>query len=769
MARRAGRALGASLALAAIGLPAALLASQTPASAAAGKRVAPSQATVAITGMSPEQASPGATIKVTGTVANNTRQPLSDVTVKLLGSRVPVTDPAELEPGNAAQDELASTPLPHGTWTSSGTLTPGSTDHWSIQVKANSIGMTTFGVYPLTVQAEATQFELPLAATTTFLPYVPAKKSAYASSIPARTKISWVLPLIDKPLLDQPWQDICQSSQAQALVATLTSTGRLGQLVGAGADSAGTADAFSAAAGSARAADGRAVRSQAVQSLSSYDGVTWAIDPALLANVKALAGCGSKQPRWAAAARSWLAELRQVTSAEPVFATPYGDPDVAALSSHDLARDLQQSSQLGQQISQRILHRNLGSEPEYGAPSQAAGVAWPADGIAGYTTVETLAAEGVQTLLLSSSALPARQQSTVVRVANSLGGYMHVLLANQQLTQVLTADSSTSSAFATAQDFLALTALAAQQNNGSPIIVAPPRRFDPAPGLTYDLLAETASASWLSPASVTSLTAGTHPVVPSSALPVSPARIGKRELRRLSVVDGKITQLQGIAANPASYLALAVATVESSAWHGKSSATAVAMLHTVRNQIAAQEQDVQIFAEPRVTLGGLKGSVPVSIDNKLGYAVRVELQLHYSNVNGIKITADPSGPIVIGQHMATTVKLRVQATEVGSTIVTLSLANSQGKPLPAKSPSMTIEATQVGVLGAIIGAAALGVLLIAYAARTVRRGRSAGAAGQPAGAGLAADQGDDRSAEPVEPDTVMAERTELGTAGAHGP
>jgi len=774
MARRTGRALAASLALAAIGLPAALMASQNPAAAAAGNRLVPSQATIAITGMTPQQASPGATIKVTGTVTNNTKQPLSGVSVQLLGSDTPVTDPAELEPGGAGQDQLAQTTLPHA-WRSSGPLPPGSTDTWSVQVKANSIGMTRFGVYPLTVRAIAAQSELPLGATTTFLPYVPAKKGRYASSIPARTKISWVLPLIDKPLLDQPWQNVCQSPAAQALVASLGSTGRLGQLVAAGAESAGTADAYSAAAGSARTAQAGAVRSEAAQSLSSYDGVTWAIDPALLANVKALASCRSSQPRWAAAAQNWLATLRQVTSAEPVFVTPYGDPDVAALVSDGLQQDVQQSFELGQQVSQKILRRNIGSlvraNRTYGAASQAAGIAWPADG-ANYSTVEYLAPKAdIRTLLLSGSAPPAGQQSTVVKVKNSIGGYMNVLLADESLSDLLAADGSKAgSTFATAQDFLALTALAAQQNNGSPIIVAPPRRFDPAPGLTHDLLAETASASWLSPASLTSLTAVKHiPVVASSSLATASARIGKRELRRLSIVDSNIQQLQSIAANQADFLAQAVATVESSAWQGRSKATALTMLRAVRISITRQEREVRIFAEPRVTLGGLKGSVPVSIDNGLGYAVSVELRVQYSSVTGIKITTSPPGPILIKAHTAQPVRLHVQAAEVGSSVVSLSLANSHGVPLPAQSSMMTIEATQVGVLGAIIGAAAIGVFLVAYAFRAVRRSRLASPAGQPAGLGPAADQGDDQSAEPAEPDTVMAERTELGTAGAPGP
>ena len=62
-----------------------------------------------------------------------------------------------------------------------------------------------------------------------------------------------------------------------------------------------------------------------------------------------------------------------------------------------------------------------------------------------------------------------------------------------------------------------------------------------------------------------------------------------------------------------------------------------------------------------------------------------------------------------------------------------------------------------------------GVFLIAYTVRAVRRGRPAGGADHPVDHGPAADQGLDRSAELAEPDTVMAERTEQGTAGAPGP
>ncbi|HUB42388.1 MAG TPA: DUF6049 family protein [Streptosporangiaceae bacterium] len=766
---RAGRALAASLTLAAIGLPAAVLASQAPAAAAAGKRVAQRHVSVAITDMTPQHAGPGSTITVRGTVTNSSRQPISNLSVQLLASSTPLSTSAELRPGGAAQDDQAGRPVRRGIWKSGNELQPGSTDRWYVQVKASSIGMTRFGVYPLTARAQSAA-EGPLAAAGTYLPYVPARKGPYGSSIPSRTKIAWALPLIDKPLLGQA----CQGSQAQALAASLRGSGRLGQILEAAGDSAGTADAYSAAARSTGTARSGAVRSEQVQSLSAYDGVTWAVDPALLANVKALEGCGSSEPGWASTAKSWLTELRRVTAAEPVFFTPYADPDIGALISHNHLPDVRRAFTLGRSIGQQILPATVRSS---GVQSQASGIAWPADGVGGLTTVETLPAMGVTTLLVGSSALLAEQQSTVVRTLNDVGHHMTVMLANAPLSRLLAAGGSTAaattggSAFATVQDFLAQTALTAEQDQpGGPIIVAPPQRWDPATGLAADLLAETASAPWLSPASLTSLAAGKHiPDVPDPGWAGSSARISKKELGRLDRVDHGISELDSMAAKPNDSLPLALATIESSAWRGKSQATARAMLTTVLSKIDKQESGVQIFAEPRVTLGGLKGSVPVSIDNRLGYAVKVALSLH-SDTAGVKITPVPDGVVTVPPHTALTVRLHVQATQVGSSTVTMSLLNKKFQPLPHPTvESMTIEATQVGVLGVIICAAAIGVLLIAYAARAVRRAHPAGGHSDPAGSDAAPDQGADHSTEPAEPDTVMAERTQLGAAGAPGP
>lgn len=743
----------------AILIPVALLASQAaiaaPKTGTAARTAAQQPAGVAltITGMTPRQAAPSSTITVTGSLRNTSQQQLSQLAVRLFSSNSPVSSVAQIEAGASQPDVLAAdTAVPGASWQMTGALRPGAAVSWSVHVKAKAIGMTNFGVYPLVAQAQSTVTGLPLATATTYLPYTPAKKSPYRTSIPARTKISWVWPLIDKPLT-APGQSACHDPQAQAqpLAASLSSNGRLGQLVTAGGNGP-------------RAA------------------ITWAVDPALLADAKALAACGRSHPKWAAAASSWLSKLRKLSSAQPVIIAPYGDANVAALIGAGHPSDVAKAFADGRSIGGKILERTLSAGTSTGRPAaqgQTASMAWPANGIpadsAGYAVLENLASDGVQTLLLPSSYLPA-EHATVLRTPVS-GVYMKLLLANESLTRLLaTGGSNGQSAFATAQEFLAATALLAKQNPGQPIVVAPPQRWAPAPGVAADLLAVTGSASWLSPASLTSLTSGKNiPVrthLPSGRRHRTLQPTEARVLRR---VDGAIAKLELLRAtpDPADYLPMFAA--ESSAWQ-RTPQQALSALRALDRRIRHQlSQGVQIESEQRFTLGGLKGSVPVSVDNSLNYAVAVRLLVNYSQNSGISITVSPGGPVsrnglvTIPAHNVVTVHLRVQATQVGATAVTLSLANRDKNALPGDAGQrMTIQATQVGVLGVIIFAVALGIFLIATAARAARRGRLAPAAEQATAPDLAADHAADGAAPPPEPDTVMAERTELGAAGAPG-
>ena len=774
MARRPASVLIATLGVGMLALPAVLLGGQQPAAAAAGagQQQSQSPATITISAMTPQWAKPTSTITVSGTVRNTSGQRDARVTVQLLGSAAPVTSVAQLELNASLAYSPATTTLPGAVWQSSGQLAPGTAADWSIRVPASALGMTAFGVYPLAAEAESAYGSV-LATTTTYLPYEPARKGPYASTRPSPAQTAWLWPLIDVPLLNEPWQGNCSGQQAGALAQSL-GNGRLSQLVGAGALTQ-TTESLAAAAGRSRAAAHTGAAPP--QSLADYDGVTWVVDPALLANVQALTTCGAAQPRWAKAASAWLAELKTVTAGRPLTVTPYGDPNVVALTATGHGADVRRSFEFGQNLAGQILNRNVSPSPssgDQGTVAQAAGIAWPAGGVPGYGTLETLAnVDGVNTLVLSSAAFPGAQTS-VLKTLDGGGSYMTAMLASQSLTQLLGSPGATAGpAFATAQQFLAETALLAQRVPSQPIVVAPPQRWDPSAGLAADLLADTATAPWLSPVSLTSLTSAKGiPSVPTQDWPtgsLGPSPVsGPYEQHEIRVLDRGLTQLQSIRARPNNDLYLAISAVESSAWPGTSQDIVQAMLATMSDRITFEQQGVKVIAEKRITLGGLKGSVPVSVDNSLGYAVKVQLQLQYSQASGTRITPVAHGLITVPPHTAQTVRLRVQAAKVGSTTVTLLLASPDGQLL-SSSQRVTIQTTRVGVLGIIICAAALGVFLIASAARALRRGRPVTATDQPGDSRPSDDHDGEGGAERAEPDTVNAARSELGAAGKPGP
>jgi len=194
-------------------------------------------------------------------------------------------------------------------------------------------------------------------------------------------------------------------------------------------------------------------------------------------------------------------------------------------------------------------------------------------------------------------------------------------------------------------------------------------------------------------------------------------------------VEQQAGLLTSVEQNPSPLLKNAAAAIESSAWRGGGSAAEQGA--TLARQISAyltrQSGKLTVFVVPRVTLGGLKGTVPVSISNGLNYAVNVKLQ------------ADPSGGITVRgpPHVVTVppgqqdiVKISVAATTVGSTALRLRLLTPQGAPFSAAA-TVTIQATHYGTLALVIMAAALGVLVLTAVTRGLRR-RGSGRGGRGA-------------------------------------
>ncbi len=584
-------------------------------SAAALDTAPAQQVTIAITSISPQVARPGKSVTVTGTVTNGTKIPVSGLAVQLWSSTAPLGSRSELASYAAGQLQVDS-PLPVIT-PLAGVLGAGATRSWTLTAPAATLGLTSFGVYPLAAQVSATG--APLNAEHTFLPFWPG--SAKSAQLARPEQVAWIW-----PLTAPPERAACPALLDNDLAGSFQATGRLGSLLAAGSSPAGTA------------AD-----------------LTWAIDPSLLTSAAVMsqpylvggtAACtGAVAERASPAAAAWLASLKTVTASQDFFVTPYADVDVAALTHAGLSTDLAQAYATGLRVTQERL--------KLGVTQRAAGVsgqiAWPADGIADYAVLGNLAAHGVGTVILSSSMMPPSSPaqltpSAITTTPDGVNAGLHVALADSTLTQVLSAPAATAGrsggapaaagTVATVQRFLAETAMMAAEQPSVPqsVVIAPPRQWNPAPGLASALLTATDTAPWLHPESLASMltarpAAGQVARQAPPAQLISRAELRRRQLRRVKDLESVIQMQASMLGKPdATYLADAVAAIESSAWRGDP-AQVRSLLARVSGYLNAQLQQVRIIDAGQVTLTGKSGPVPVSIINRLSQPVTVQLSV----------------------------------------------------------------------------------------------------------------------------------------------
>ncbi len=732
------------------------LAAAVPALAAAGaagrRQAAPAGVAIAITSMNPAVAGPRGAVKVTGTVTNPGATPVTGLQIQLWTSATRLAT-------RSAMEGYLTTPGPTGLDAPAGPVlqiasVAGHTSQpWTLTLRVSDVGMTTFGVYPLA--AELSQGLSTLATFRTFLPFWPGKP-AYRTVQPLA--ISWVWPLIDVP-----HRAACPALLTNSLAASLASNGRLGQLLAAGMSPLGQ-------------------RAQ----------LTWAIDPALLADVKTMttpypvggtATCAHAVTHPAStAAQAWLRSVRSVASQQDFFVTPYADVDVAALAHRGPDGDLPATFSDGWATAQAVLGQvqHTAAAPSNGKDAPGL-IAWPADGLADYGVLERLAASGIGTVILDSNMMPPTTPYTPTAVATTLDGLgseLHVLLADTTLASILALPPASlpgattsnaagapagvatgpGAAFARTQWFLAETAMIAAEAPSirRAVVVTPPRRWDPGTTLANDLLTATTQSPWLRPSTLAGLIA----TAPSDASPgrkgppehqVSPDELSASLLRQVRRLDGQIKLLSSILTSPGRrYLSTATAAIESSAWRGGRAGKhqAEQLLHRVTAYVNGQLQLVNLVDQGRVTLGGKSGPVAVSVSNRLGQAIRVRLRV--APASGDQVTIGKyNSTVQVAAGTQTTVKIPVHAAAAGSTTLSLWLTTPDGKPLPYSTARVTVEATNFGTMAIVIIGIALGVFVLTAAARAIHSGR--GRAGEDTDEAGEAWEGD-----PTRPDLASA-------------
>jgi hypothetical protein len=637
-----------------------------------------------------------AEIKLSGTYTNTTGTPLANLRLRLRYSDRAFASRAEMEAYQAGQDPTRdvaslsrSIQIP--------ALAPSAKEQWAFSVTPAVMNLREFGVYPLGIEVVDPNGQT-VALQRTFLPFAPKDTKV------ARTRLSVVLPLLD----EQPRRSTDTTFLNDDLRGALAAGGRLADML------------------------------TLVKESATAKGITWLVDPAMLDDVKAITkpyivGSGEDRKERPAepAAAPWLADMRAALAKASVMATPYADPDVAALAHQGL--DGVTATALT--VAATAATAALGKE----VPTT---LNWPAAGMLDYDALDELAVGKVKTVLLSPENLPPAQPVvqtpaqpvvpplTVTPDAaaslTSVAGGLTALVADGALSELMAGDvGAPGAALLARQRFIAETAMisAEQLDRSRAVVVAPFRGWHPDPAFVSDLIKSTAKLPWLAPTAISSIKRSPQSV-PRAGLTYTEqhrrAEVAKGYLAtvRRTVAQAKLTA-DVTAADDRHSFERSLLRLSSSGWRGKTGAAKIAA-EQVAAAVATRISDVAITGadQPR-TLAGSDGVIPISVHNSLGEAVAVNVEVKSSNPKLLQIgTFEPSLLIEAGQNQ--TVQVPLTSHTDGETTITVQLKTTAKKKYGPPVKLMVRTTGYTGIALVIVGAA-LAVMLAAVVLRVVRR------------------------------------------------
>jgi hypothetical protein len=419
--------------------------------------------------------------------------------------------------------------------------------------------------------------------------------------------------------------------------------------------------------------------------------------------------------------------------------TPYANVDMPALVHQGLTQDLAAAYQLGDAVGNSVLHGTFGHE-----------IAWPAGGTADLSVLTNLAAaEHIRTTVLTSSEMPVLasagsfQPDDAVTSLKVAGLPMNVLLSDSTLTGVLRAGDtssgrlSKSTAFDVSQRFLAETAMIAAEapESARTIVVAPPYDWSPSQALAGNLLDETASAPWLAPAPLASLSSApdTQRGVarqPLSSNKKSPGELSAAYLNQVRFAGSELAGYKSMLYKPSAgyvrFLEEAMIATESAAWRGNGASAGENLIDSLTSYVEGSEKKAEIITSAQVPMGGSSGLVPFTIQNGLQHQtiqVKVIVSVHNTPGRTSQLTVGRfQDLLVIPPQQTRLVKLPVSSAPQGSTVIHVSLAGADGTSLRfVKQRNLAVLSTRYGRAILFLIGAAIGVLVLTSVFRGVRR------------------------------------------------
>lgn len=680
---------------------------------------APGDVSVDLVAIGPDVLAPGGTLAVTVVVRNEGTEPLVAPLVRLklaprlLGSRAAVADWATADGDDFSGSLVAEVPLPGGIGPGAHVTVPLTVPADDLPLPGAASGWGPRGIAVAVLDSDFVQ----VALTRTHVVWFPGR----SFDEPVRTSV--LVPL---------------TGGAPDVSTGLVPAEDLEELT----------------------ADGG--RLTAVLTAASAPGVTWAIDPALLASAAAAepaatdpvgtpipdpASAPTDQPTDQPAGQpepgpaAWLERLRTAATDREVVALPYADPDVTALAHAGQGQLHGLAEELGRDAVQELLGESARTD-----------VAWPASGTVDPETRQVLSGDGRSAVVLSQGAQPLAEaldftptaRSSLTAGGEAVAGLLVDTVLSTTLAEAGQGFGGARTPQSTADDLLAVQRLLAETaaitmerpSVERHVLVTAPREWDPGAQTGARALAALTAVPWVQSAELGALVDAPVPDVERDALTFGPSdaagELPADGLRTVGAALESTRQMAAVLTQPEDVLA----TAERSAV----AATSVAW----RRDLAGWAAQVQAFADAADALVGgvevVQGSdinvlsaradLPLTVVNSLEQDVQVEVEL---NPSSARLVAEEAVPVTITADSQERVSVPVRAIASGDTEVAVQLRTPDGEDL-GEPVLITVRVRadweNRGTLGLAMVAA---LVLVVGLVRTIRRGRRTAAMPPPTG------------------------------------
>jgi hypothetical protein len=453
--------------------------------------------------------------------------------------------------------------------------------------------------------------------------------------------------------------------------------------------------------------------------------VSWAVDPALLDDLRRMAGTYTvrgKEGTGGQAAKAWLDRARTTLRGSTVLPLPYADQDLATTAPGPLAADAVTAFRL----SRDVLRRELGTAGD-------TRLAWPIGTVLDPAVESLLAGQGVKGVVLPSAALPLARPlyytpTASAPLASGTLGDMTALLSEPLLDGVV-ANPGPEGPRLSVQRIVADTAMIALERPSElrDVVVTPPRSWAPVREFATQLLEQTKQAPWLQPVGLESVLARAPSAEPRTRAAGTGAVLPAEQVRRVTDQRRRIQRVRGILTDPGrgpgDLPELDDALLRALSGTLGGDPRGQRLTASVDGVLDAELGKLRVVSGGLITMTGREGRIPLTFQNDLGQAVRVRIRI--SSAGRLELdegSAYERGQEVVIQPGVSPLPINGKATTGGLFRVRVDVLGNDGAPLGIRT-DLRVRSTAYGAVALAITGGAFGLLLVGSATRLVQRRR----------------------------------------------